>query len=317
MDSFWPELQDNFYMPLLCTNIETSEHQISPADTIFSHSRRHTAPLFATKRLLDEDDLELSQASTLVESIKKRKIDDALPPSNAPEAQPATAPFPELRQQSLRFAGDLYTPQWVRNEKTKKEGLCELCPPPGKWLQLKNSAFWYHKQFAHGVCSITGKLFNAPLEFRIVWLVSQNAISESACFVQLIAEGKCHQCEEFINLSNSKKRIQMNTMSCWNTVSKIQKETASELISSDLDTSLFKLLAHVDHNGDILKPEGFVSCVSVSDAREIIRQNGMTISWYRHAHKWYFFLKKLKCIVIIPRKDFQELDPIRYRVKNP
>ena len=47
------------------------------------------------------------------------------------------------RRQSLRFEGDLYTPRWVRFEKTKKEGLCDLCPKPGKWLLLKNSTFWY------------------------------------------------------------------------------------------------------------------------------------------------------------------------------
>lgn len=51
---------------------------------------------------------------------------------------------PELgapRRQKLRFAGDWYTPEWVRGDSAKKEGFCDLCQP-GKWLQLKNSAFW-------------------------------------------------------------------------------------------------------------------------------------------------------------------------------
>lgn len=45
------------------------------------------------------------------------------------------------RKQKLRFEGDQYTPQWVRNTGQAKEGFCDTCSP-GKWLQLKNSAFW-------------------------------------------------------------------------------------------------------------------------------------------------------------------------------
>jgi hypothetical protein len=45
------------------------------------------------------------------------------------------------RMQTKRFDNDLYTPQWVRFAGSKKEGLCELCDG-GRWLQLKNSAFW-------------------------------------------------------------------------------------------------------------------------------------------------------------------------------
>lgn len=50
-----------------------------------------------------------------------------------PEARP--------RRQKLRYEGDMYTPQWVRYNGQAKEGLCDTCQP-GKWLQLKNSAFW-------------------------------------------------------------------------------------------------------------------------------------------------------------------------------
>lgn len=45
------------------------------------------------------------------------------------------------RKQKLRFEADYYTPLWVRGSSTGKEGFCDLCDP-GKWLQLKNSAFW-------------------------------------------------------------------------------------------------------------------------------------------------------------------------------
>ncbi|KAJ2131898.1 hypothetical protein IW136_005203, partial [Coemansia sp. RSA 678] len=48
------------------------------------------------------------------------------------------------RRQKVRFGEDLYTPIWVRGQGQQKEGFCDTCLL-GKWLQLKNSAFWYHK----------------------------------------------------------------------------------------------------------------------------------------------------------------------------
>jgi len=51
------------------------------------------------------------------------------------------------REQEVRFEGDFYTPRWVRGHGNKREGWCGLCKP-GRWLVLKNSAFWYDKSFA-------------------------------------------------------------------------------------------------------------------------------------------------------------------------
>ncbi|KAG5458592.1 MAG: hypothetical protein BJ554DRAFT_1156 [Olpidium bornovanus] len=45
------------------------------------------------------------------------------------------------RRQRARHPGDMYTPSWVRYSGQAKEGLCHACTP-GKWLQLKNSAYW-------------------------------------------------------------------------------------------------------------------------------------------------------------------------------
>ncbi|KAJ3269792.1 hypothetical protein HK104_005061 [Borealophlyctis nickersoniae] len=46
------------------------------------------------------------------------------------------------RKQKVRFPGDIYTPAWVRFIGHQKEGFCDQCPKPGRWLQLKNSAYW-------------------------------------------------------------------------------------------------------------------------------------------------------------------------------
>ncbi|KAI9483558.1 MAG: hypothetical protein EXX96DRAFT_558644 [Benjaminiella poitrasii] len=95
------------------------------------------------------------------------------------------------RRQKLRFDEDQYTPKWVRYTGQMKEGYCDTCKS-GKWLQLKNSAFWYHKQFFHGISSVSGKPFENPLE--------QRAGEHD------VIEGLCHQCKQFVPICNSKRK---------------------------------------------------------------------------------------------------------------
>ncbi|KAI8094225.1 hypothetical protein BDF21DRAFT_408251 [Thamnidium elegans] len=95
------------------------------------------------------------------------------------------------RRQKLRYRGDEYTPKWVRYTGQLKEGYCDTCKP-GKWLQLKNSAYWYHKQFFHGISSVSGKSFQKPLE--------QRAGDHD------VIEGLCHQCKIFVPICNSKRK---------------------------------------------------------------------------------------------------------------
>ncbi|KAG1051387.1 hypothetical protein G6F43_006404 [Rhizopus delemar] len=95
------------------------------------------------------------------------------------------------RRQKLRYEGDHYTPKWVRYTGHLKEGYCDICPS-GKWLQLKNSAYWYHKQFYHGISSVTGKPFMKPVDQRL----GKGDITE----------GLCHQCQKFVPVCNSKKK---------------------------------------------------------------------------------------------------------------
>ncbi|CAG8586750.1 639_t:CDS:2 [Paraglomus occultum] len=109
------------------------------------------------------------------------------PTASLTDAQP--------RKQVLRHPGDLYTPQWVRYTGRFKEGLCEICDP-GKWLQLKNSAFWYHKQFFHGISSTSGGPFLPPIDTRTILIDT--------------TEGLCHQCSKWIPLRSSKRKSSMS-----------------------------------------------------------------------------------------------------------
>ncbi|KAL8917489.1 MAG: hypothetical protein Q9172_005824 [Xanthocarpia lactea] len=97
------------------------------------------------------------------------------------------------RAQELRFEGDMYTPKYVRGHGNKREGWCGTCKP-GRWLVLKNSAFWYDKSFSHGISAATGSSFEGPRETRRmkgnpdVW------------------EGLCGSCNDWIALISSKKK---------------------------------------------------------------------------------------------------------------
>lgn len=103
------------------------------------------------------------------------------------QAPPGATP----RRQKLRYDGDEYTPKWVRYTGQLKEGYCDHCKP-GKWLQLKNSAYWYHKQFYHGISSVSGKHFAEPLERR--------------AGDHDVIEGLCHQCRQFVPICNAKRK---------------------------------------------------------------------------------------------------------------
>ncbi|CAG8514869.1 4504_t:CDS:2 [Acaulospora colombiana] len=113
------------------------------------------------------------------------------PPFDVSDQRPDSRP----RRQKLKYPGDMYTPQWVRYSGHSKEGYCDNCKP-GKWLQLKNSAYWYHKQFYHGISSVSGKMFVPPLETR--------KFETGDC-----TEGLCHQCNQWVPISTSKKKNSM------------------------------------------------------------------------------------------------------------
>lgn len=130
---------------------------------------------------------ELSDPPDLYSSLQE----DQLPPP--PEDMNPSDPDLVPHEQELRFKGDLYTPKWVRGHGNKREGWCGICKP-GRWLVLKNSAFWYDKSFTHGISAATGNPFQEPQEARRmdgspdVW------------------EGLCGSCNDWIALVSSKKK---------------------------------------------------------------------------------------------------------------
>ena len=130
---------------------------------------------------------DLSDPPDLYASLNEEQIPP--PPEDMNPEDPDMVPH----EQELRFEGDLYTPRWVRGHGNKREGWCGICKP-GRWLVLKNSAFWYDKSFSHGISAATGNPLQEPQETRRmdgnpdVW------------------EGLCGSCNDWIALVSSKKK---------------------------------------------------------------------------------------------------------------
>lgn len=107
------------------------------------------------------------------------------------------APFldKDVEMQLPRHPDDLYTPRWVRGKGAEREGFCGMCHP-GIWLKIKQSSYWYHMNFSHGISAATGRPYLAPRKIKQVL----RATSAGEQVYQV--EAKCDSCAEYICLAH-------------------------------------------------------------------------------------------------------------------
>ncbi|KAF4636432.1 hypothetical protein G7Y89_g1655 [Cudoniella acicularis] len=162
-------------------------HQFENPPPLLSHGLFRMLQSNADPHSLHSHYTDLSDPPDLYASLHEEQVPP--PPEDMNPSDPDLIPH----EQELRFDGDLYTPRWVRGHGNKREGWCGICKP-GRWLVLKNSAFWYDKSFTHGISAATGSPFQEPQETRRmdgnpdVW------------------EGLCGSCNEWVALVSSKKK---------------------------------------------------------------------------------------------------------------
>jgi hypothetical protein len=164
-----------------------NDHQFENQPRPLSHGLFRMLQSNADPQALHTHYTDLSDPPDLYASLHDEQVQ---PPSE--DMNPSDSDLVP-HEQELRFDGDLYTPRWVRGHGNKREGWCGICKP-GRWLVLKNSAFWYDKSFTHGISAATGSPFQEPQETRRmdgnpdVW------------------EGLCGSCNEWVALVSSKKK---------------------------------------------------------------------------------------------------------------
>ncbi|KAI7334102.1 hypothetical protein KC315_g3923 [Hortaea werneckii] len=110
-----------------------------------------------------------------------RKLFDKLSPRMSSAAPNSPEYDCTLHEQPRRSPNDLYTAQWVRGERTTRAGWCGYCCT---WYRLKDSAYWYHMNYTHGISS-SGTQYQAPLSLR------QSMFSSEL-------EGLCPGCNQWI-----------------------------------------------------------------------------------------------------------------------
>jgi hypothetical protein len=166
---------------------QEAHHHFETPPPLLSHGLFRMLQSNADPHSLHGHYTDLSDPPDLFASLHEEQIPP--PPEDMNPSDPDMVPH----EQELRFEGDLYTPRWVRGHGNKREGWCGICKP-GRWLVLKNSAFWYDKSFTHGISAATGSPFQEPQETRRmdgnpdVW------------------EGLCGSCNDWIALVSSKKK---------------------------------------------------------------------------------------------------------------
>lgn len=99
----------------------------------------------------------------------------------------------QIRQK--RFENDLYSPVWVRGQGIDREGCCPQCRPQ-LWLKIKQSAYWYHMNFFHGISAATGRPYQAPLQYRCTPVSSRDSKQRSVYCVEAL----CGSCSDWIML---------------------------------------------------------------------------------------------------------------------
>lgn len=168
-------------------NFHPDAHQFENPPPLLSHGLFRMLQSNADPHSLHGHYTDLSDPPDLFAALHEEQIPP--PPEDMNPSDPDMVPH----EQEMRFDGDLYTPKWVRGHGNKREGWCGICKP-GRWLVLKNSAFWYDKSFTHGISAATGQPFQEPQDMRRmdgnpdVW------------------EGLCGSCNDWIALVNSKKK---------------------------------------------------------------------------------------------------------------
>ncbi|KAJ3494273.1 hypothetical protein NLG97_g4186 [Lecanicillium saksenae] len=166
---------------------DTSHHSLPQPPTLASHGLLKLLQNNIESQSFHSHYADLSAPPDLYPALHEEPAPP--PPEDMNPSDPDLVPY----EQELRFEGDMYTPKWVRGHGNKREGWCGICKP-GRWLVLKNSAYWYDKSFTHGISAATGAPFQEPLDKRRmdgnpdVW------------------EGLCGSCNKWIALVSSKKK---------------------------------------------------------------------------------------------------------------
>ncbi|SMR42045.1 unnamed protein product [Zymoseptoria tritici ST99CH_1E4] len=135
----YPQIAQDYNLPVALGPCNTLQSNCTEQDSVVDHYKAgHTAVV------------EKPRSVGFACSDERQKVD---PPMQADANEGPPRPhFP-------RWAGDEYNPAWIRGDGIERAGWCGLCPD---WFKMKDSAYWYHMHYSHGISCATGKRYDPP-----------------------------------------------------------------------------------------------------------------------------------------------------------
>lgn len=115
--------------------------------------------------------------------------------------------IPQEEENSVQVKGkmeaeDLYNPRITRGKGYRKEARCDVCESEGRsiWLRMKQSSYWYHMNFIHGINSQSGRPYELPTLYRNATISSVFCRSEDRFSTAKELQGLCEGCVNWITL---------------------------------------------------------------------------------------------------------------------
>lgn len=141
-----------------------------------------------------------------------RKMDKN-PSKKKKMATTASKPVPKRKKENHEISinvikqavdgSNMYKPRFVRGQGETREGLCEYCNP-GTWHRLKQSSYWYHMNFQHGISSVTGTLYENPVDTRKTsyWTKKSKKQQGNQGSLQInYVQGFCDSCNKWVDIT--------------------------------------------------------------------------------------------------------------------
>lgn len=181
-----PVLSEDFYTSPSVDSNSTMKFEEDPLSTILN---KQTAPKPAEVKKkrgrpssLKFKNMQYFEEQSRIHSVKK----------NTSSTTTSTIIPSQLHMRDRRTDDDNYSPVWIRGRGVDREGLCPLCIP-SVWLKIKQSAYWYHMNFYHGICAATGRPYKRPINYRFNY-------EERNC--KRVVEGHCGTCLQWVQLAS-------------------------------------------------------------------------------------------------------------------
>jgi hypothetical protein len=142
--------------------------------------------------------------------------------------------------------------------------------------------FRYHKQFTHGISSITGSKFADPEKIRAVWSVPlAERFAAQAFPINLIVEAYCNVCNSWYTLNRYRKKFTHSFANSQQMANSIKQ--AGVLFPPETQGTLS--VEGYFQDSQLVVPEGVKIPEAVLKEVNELKTDFKSSNWWKHCHK--------------------------------